>query len=283
VRPGALLVLAAAMIAAALSSRQPAVLGALALSAGLLVLRSPGPRIAPLIAAFGSALSFALINPFVAVEGNTVIFSGPHVPGGLIDLEVTVEEIVYGALSGLRLAVAVLACAFLVLRADPDLLTGLAARVAPRSALLVALAARLVPTMRRDAAGLSDAARARGLALRAGPRRARLRAASTLVAPLLASGLERGLETAEAMTARGYGVGPRTQLPAPRARGDERLLWLPALGLLGATALLLWWVPAFRCYPTLGTFAAASALVVAALCLGLLLSTLVLVERCSRS
>jgi energy-coupling factor transport system permease protein len=177
----------------------------------------------------------------------------------------------------------VLACAFLVLRADPDLLTGLASRVAPRSALLVALAARLVPTMRRDAAALSDAARARGLALRAGPRRARLGAASILVAPLLASGLERGLETAEAMTARGYGVGPRTQLPARRAQGSERLLWLPALGLVAATALLLTRVPTFQCYPTLGTLASPSALVVGALCLGLLVWALVVVERCSHS
>ena len=163
--------LAAGLIAAALSTRQPAVLAVLAVGAALLVLRSPGPRLAPIVGAFGIALSFALINPFVAVEGNTVIFSGPHVPGGLLDLEVTLEEVVYGALSGLRLAVAILACAFLVLRADPDLLTGLASRVAPRSALLVALAARLVPTMRRDASGLSDAARARGLVLQSGPRR----------------------------------------------------------------------------------------------------------------
>jgi energy-coupling factor transport system permease protein len=283
VRPGALLVLCGSLIAAALSTRQPAVLAVLACGSALLVLRAPGPRIAPLVAAGGIALSFALINPFVAVEGNTIIFSGPHVPGGLLDLEVTVEEIVYGALSGLRLAVAILACALLVLRADPDLLTGLASRVAPRSALLVALAARLVPTMRRDALALSDAARARGLALRAGPRRARLAAGSSLVTPLLASGLERGLETAEAMTARGYGAGPRTQLPAAAARPQERLLWLPALGLTGAAIVLLTRVPAFRCYPTIGTLADPAALAVAAACAALLTLALIVIERCSPS
>lgn len=282
-RPGALLVLAAGLIAAALSTRQPAVLAVLAAGAALLVLRSPGPRVAPVVGAFGIAISFALINPFVAVEGDTVIFSGPHVPGGLIDLEVTAEEVVYGALSGLRLAIAILACAFLVLRADPDLLTGLASRVAPRSALLVALAARLVPTMRRDAAALSDAARARGLVLQAGPRRARVGAASALVAPLLASGLERGLETAEAMTARGYGSGPRTQLPARRAREVERALWLPAAGLVALAAWLLVRVPAFRCYPTLGSAADTSALLTAVVAACLLAAALVTVERCSRS
>jgi energy-coupling factor transport system permease protein len=283
VRPGALLVLAAGLIAAALSTRQPAVLSVLAIGSAVLVLRSPGPRIAPVVAAFGIALSFALINPFVAVEGNTVIFSGPHVPGGLIDLEVTVEEIVYGALSGLRLAVAILACALVVLRADPDLLTGLASRVAPRSALLVALAARLVPTMRRDAGALSDAARARGLALRTGTRRARLRAASILVAPLLASGLERGLETAEAMTARGYGSGPRTQLPARRARTVERYLWVPALGIVGVAVWLFTRTPTFQCYPTLGTAIDGGALLVALVAACLLALAVVVVERCSRS
>ena len=189
----------------------------------------------------------------------------------------------YGALSGLRLGVAILACAFLVLRADPDLLTGLASRVAPRSALLVALAARLVPTMRRDASSLSDAARARGLALRSGPRKARVGAASTLVAPLLASGLERGLETAEAMTARGYGAGPRTQLPA-RARARRRTAALAA----GARTRRRRGDPA-------GPDSAVPVLSRArergrprrargrALCLGMLLFALGVVERCSPS
>lgn len=273
--------LAAGLIAAALSTRQPAVLAVLAIGAALLVLRSPGPQRAPIIGAFGIAISFALINPFVAVEGNTVIFSGPHVPGGLIDLEVTAEEIVYGGLSGLRLAIAILACSLVVLRADPDLLTGLAGRVAPRSALLVALAARLVPTMRRDARALSDAARARGLVLRSGARGSRVRAASQLVVPLLASGLERGLETAEAMTARGYGSGARTQLPARPAAASERRLWLPALGLLAVAVWLFTRTPTFHCYPTLGSATEAGALLVALVAAGLLAAALILVERCS--
>jgi hypothetical protein len=42
-------------------------------------------------------------------------------------------------------------------------------------------------------------------------------------------------------------------------------------------------VPAFHCYPTLGTFANPSALVVAALCFGLLGWAVIVVERCSPS
>ena len=85
------------------------------------------------------------------------------------------------------------------------------------------------------------------------------------------------------MTARGYGSGPRTQLPARRARGAERALWLPALALVAAAAWLLARVPAFRCYPTLGSAADTGALLVALVAACLLAAALVVVERCSPS
>jgi hypothetical protein len=110
-----------------------------------------------------------------------------------------------------------------------------------------------------------------------------VRAASQLVAPLLASGLERGLETAEAMTARGYGSGPRTQLPARAAAGRERLLWLPALGLIAVALWLFTRTPTFACYPTLGSATEPGALLVALVSAGLLAAALIVVERCSPS
>ena len=85
------------------------------------------------------------------------------------------------------------------------------------------------------------------------------------------------------MTARGDGAGPRTRLPAPRARGAERLLWLPALGLVALAAVLLIWIPPFQCYPVLGSATDPGALAVAALCLCMLVFALVVVERCSPS
>jgi hypothetical protein len=119
--------------------------------------------------------------------------------------------------------------------------------------------------------------------LRGGSRRARVGAASTLVAPLLASGLERGLETAEAMTARGYGSGPRTQLPARRSRGLEQALWLPAFGLVALAAWLFARTPAFHCYPRLGTATDPGALLAALVCSGVLAGALIVGERCSPS
>ncbi len=51
---------------------------------------------------------------------------------------------------------------------DADRLQAQVARIAPRSALTCALAARLVPTLERDARAISEQARLRGLDLRAG-------------------------------------------------------------------------------------------------------------------
>jgi energy-coupling factor transport system permease protein len=263
---------------------QPAVLLVACAGSAVLLWRTPGPGWPALLVGLSGIVTFTLINPFVSVEGNTVIFSFGHFPHALLDGEVTVEELVYGAHAGMQLATVTFATAIFVLRCDPDRLTGLAGRVAPRSALAVALAARLVPTLSRDGARLADAARARGLALDAGSRRSRARARSLLVAPLLATGLERGLETAEAMTARGYGSAARTQLPSGAPPAVQRLLYAPALALAAvAVAMLLAGVASFRYYETLGPPARPSVLVGAgATALALLAAGLVL-ERWTRS
>jgi energy-coupling factor transport system permease protein len=99
------------------------------------------------------------------------------------------------------------------------------AAVLRRSALAVALATRLVPTLERDAAGLVEALRGRGIE----PDGARAWAA--LLSPLVAGSLERGLNLAESMEARGFGRPGRTRTPRPR--------WRPRDYAALATALLL--------------------------------------------
>ncbi len=101
---------------------------------------------------------------------------------------------------------------------------------ARRSALAVALATRLVPSLERDAVGLAAAVRGRGVHL-AGPR-----GYGTLLSPLVAGSLERASSLAEAMEARGFGRGRPTRAPRPGWSGRDRLA-LPlaaALVLVGA-------------------------------------------------
>ena len=197
--------LAAAGAAALLADR----LGAAgALTAGLLalVLRASRARRRPyLIGALGSAASVVVVWPFLQSTGFRLLWSGPVVPV-LGALDVTQEELRLGALYGLRLAGVSLAFAAYALLVDHDSLLA-AAGFARRSAFAAVLATRLVPTLERDAAGLAEAVRGRGVTVEGVRGRARL------VSPLVAGSLERALNLAESMEARGFGRPGRTRMP----------------------------------------------------------------------
>jgi energy-coupling factor transport system permease protein len=249
--PGPLALLGLAAIVIAFADDHPLVLAAAAAGALALLAAAPGrPGRLFVIGGLISGLSLALLNPFVAAEGDRILWRGPEVP--VIDLEVTVEEIAAGLAVGLRLlAVAVLVGALLA-HIDADRLQAQVARVAPRSALTCALAARLMPTLERDARAIAEAARLRGVDLASGSWGGRARRGAPLALPLLGSSLERGLDVAEAMAARGYGSGPRTRLPERAYGRAERIVLAlgAALAAVAAVALAAGAAP-YAYYPTL--------------------------------
>jgi energy-coupling factor transport system permease protein len=265
--PGAILLLAAAGIALAFACDQPLVLAAIAAGALALFFAAPGrPSRLFLVGGAISGLGVALLNPFVSAQGDLIIWSGPAVP--VIDLEVTVEEVALGIALGVRLfAVAVLVGAALA-HIDADRLQAQVARVAPRSALTCALAARLLPTLERDARAIAEQARLRGLDLSEGWWGARARRAAPLALPLLGSGLERGLDVSEAMVARGYAAGPRSRVPERRYDRRERVV-LAAGAALAAVALAapVASLADYAYYPALGAVMQPAALAVAGLAL----------------
>ncbi|MDQ4081505.1 MAG: energy-coupling factor transporter transmembrane protein EcfT [Actinomycetota bacterium] len=210
-------------------------LASAALLAGALLvvcLRAPRARRRPyLIGALAAGAGVVLISPLLAVEGSQVLWRGPLVPV-LGPLDVTVEELEIAARSGLRLAAVALAFAAYALLVDHDRLVA-SARLAPRSTLAVALATRLVPTLERDAAGLRDAVRGRGVPVEGA------RGYARLVSPLVAGSLERAAMLAEAMEARGFGRPGRTQAPSKPWRAPDRLAVVGAAALLVAGAAWL--------------------------------------------
>jgi energy-coupling factor transport system permease protein len=189
----------------------------------------PGRRALYLLGTLISAFWVVVLTPLLAAEGTHYLWQGPTVPV-LGPLGVTGEELSSALLAGLRLAAVGLAFAAYALLLDHDRLVQ-AAGFARRSALAVALATRLVPTLERDGRGLIEALRGRGVEVRGVRGRARL------LSPLLAGSLERGLNLAEAMEARGYGRPGGTRAPSPRGPLD-----LPAFAAAAAVVLLgaLW-------------------------------------------
>jgi energy-coupling factor transport system permease protein len=176
-----------------------------------------------------SALLIFVLSPWLQTTGYHVLWIGPTVPV-LGPLDVTTEELRTAGLLALQFVAVGLAFAVYALLVDHDRL--LAAATGRRSVLGAALATRLVPTLERDARGLVEALRGRGIAP------AGLRGHAALLSPLLAGSLERGLNLAEAMEARGFGRPGRTAVPAPA--WSPRDLAAVAAGVALVVAGVLW-------------------------------------------
>lgn len=207
--PGPAAVLLAAAGTAALLADRLAGVAAIGLVLLFVCLRAPGERRGVyLFGALSTGLGVLVLSPFLwsSPEG-TVLWSGPTIPV-LGPLDVTTVELQEAALNGLRLAALGLAFAAYALLLDHDRLVS-AAGFARRSALAVALATRLVPSLERDAVGLAEAVRGRGVRLQGA------RGYATLLSPLVAGSLERASNLAEAMEARGFGRAGSTRAPRP--------------------------------------------------------------------
>jgi energy-coupling factor transport system permease protein len=208
VSPGPAAALLAACAAAALLAERTLTVAALAAVLLLVCLRAPRGRRWPyLVGSLTAAAMVFVVSPFVQHLGTHIVWTGPDLPVfGTVD--VTGEELEVALFQALRFAAVALAFAAYALLLDHDRLIQ-AAGFARRSVLAVGLATRLVPTLERDARRLVEALRGRGVHVRG------VRGHARLLSPLVAGSLERGLNLAEAMEARGYGRAERTRMPRP--------------------------------------------------------------------
>jgi energy-coupling factor transport system permease protein len=220
--------LLAALATAALLSTGLWSVGAICLILLVAAFRAPAQRRWPyLVGTLSTALLFVVLTPFVEVIGTHILWTGPTIPV-LGTLDVSTEELRNGLFQGLRLGAVGLAFAVYALSIDHDRLLA-AAGWARRSTVAVALATRLVPLLERDARDLRLALRGRGVEL--GPIRQ--------LSPLLAGSLERGLNLAEAMEARGYGRAGRTRAPRPPWTYLDRVALAGAVAIVAIGALWL--------------------------------------------
>ncbi len=149
--PGPAAALLAAAGTAAMLTDQLWAVALLALVLLGVCLRAPADRRGVyLFGALTSALGVFVLSPFLwSSPDGTILWQGPTIPV-LGPLDVTTTEIWEAALNALRLAALGLAFAAYALLLDHDRLVAAAGK-ARRSALAVALATRLVPSLERDA------------------------------------------------------------------------------------------------------------------------------------
>lgn len=229
-RPAAAAAYVGALALAALALQNPVQVGViLALIVAVLALSGslrdalPYARVALAVGLF-----LAVLNPLFSGAGLDVLWEADL---GLLTVTVTLQGIVFGLVTALRLTAVVLAFALFNVALDPDDQLGMMSAVSFRSGLVLSLASRLFPVLSRDAARLTDAQRSRGVELDRGTRRERAAARVPLLSALLTRSLERAVDIAAAMEARGYGG-------ARRSRWLHRRPWRAAdVALAGGAAL----------------------------------------------
>jgi energy-coupling factor transport system permease protein len=232
VRPTAAAALLFALATAALLARHSVSVAVLAAVLFAVCLRAPvRRRWFYLAGALGSATTLFVVTPFVERLAGPTLWSGPSVPV-LGTLDVTTTELSGALFNALRLASVALAFAAYALLLDHDRLVQ-SAGAARRSVLAVALATRLVPALERDAFGLVETLRGRGVEPRG------IRGRARLLSPLLAGSLERSLSLAEAMEARGFGRPGATRMPQPPWCGRDRAALVLGAALVASGILWL--------------------------------------------
>jgi energy-coupling factor transport system permease protein len=233
VSPGPVAALLAAAAATAFLTDRAWIVAAIVVVLIVACLRAPASRRWPyLVGALVSGTGVIVLSPLLwSSGGGTLLWEGPTIPV-LGPLDVSTDEVSAAVLSGLRLTSVALAFSAYALLLDHDRLVA-SAGFARRSALAVALATRLVPTLERDAAGLAESVRGRGVELSG------VRGYAALLSPLVAGSLERASNLAEAMEARGYGRPGASRAPRPCWTWRDHLALAAAVTLVLAAVTVL--------------------------------------------
>jgi len=148
----------------------------------------------------------ALVNPLTVHHGDTVLLTLPRLslrPGGIILLElggrITLEALSYGLVNGLSLmAILLIFATFNVLVDHHQLLRSIPAFLY-QTGVVISIAIAFVPQMMASLQEVREAQTIRGHRFRG------IRDLLPLFMPLLTSGLERAIQLAESMEARGFG------------------------------------------------------------------------------
>jgi len=192
-----------------------------------------------------------VINTLFTKNGTTIIYQGGEF-AGLGPLVITLEALAFGLGMSVRLLVIMSIFCLYTYTVNPDKAMGLFGRMGGKSMLAITLSVRLFPLMMKDINRITEVQRCRGVKLETGRWWERARNYIPIISIMLLSCMERSLQLAESMYARGYGSGSRTYYHKDFWRPrDYLVLILTSIGLTaGIGSAVLGW-SAFSYYPVL--------------------------------
>lgn len=190
-------------------------------------------------------LLIALANPLFNHQGKTLLLS-------FLGCPITLEAVAYGLCSAASLLGILVwfSCYNQVI--TPDKFLYMFAKTVPTIALLITMSIRMIYKLRLQLKMITTAQQAIGLDSAEGKVWQRARRGMRAVSVLLGWALEDGIETADSMKARGYGLSNRSSYSLYRFSRRDGIL-LSFIAALGAVCLAGYakGFGALRFYPTL--------------------------------
>jgi energy-coupling factor transport system permease protein len=175
-----------------------------------------------------------LLTPFFNQRGQHLLFY-------LFDKQVYLEAVLQGVMISLTLVCILTLFLTFQLVITPDKFVFLFSKIMPQWALLIMLSLRFVPLLRKRLMEIGDVQSVKGFSLKAGSVKSRAQNGMLFLQTLLTWSLEESIQTADSMTARGYGLGKRSKYqPFSMKKRD----WLACAFLMVSGTLVLfgWWL-----------------------------------------
>lgn len=147
--------------------------------------------------------AFLFIFSILFSQGSRILFTiGP--------IQVRQESVLFATSMCMRLFLAIGAFALLTFTVHPDQLLQILSKFGFKSMTGLSIATRMYPTIASDSGNIEDAMKARGVEFDDGNFVQKAKARAPVMMPLLLNSMDRSMEIAEAMEARGFGAGTRT-------------------------------------------------------------------------
>ncbi|MEM0493367.1 MAG: energy-coupling factor transporter transmembrane component T [Candidatus Thermoplasmatota archaeon] len=152
-----------------------------------------------------------IINLFANQSGDTVLLYVKGIPI-ISDLRITLESFLFSISMILRLLCIISSFVLLSLLVNPDIISDLLLKLrVPRGVVLsMSITMRFIPIILKDAYILKESIRSRGYRLESKGFIKRIKNHSILFMPLLSSAMDRSIQIAESMEARGFNSKRRT-------------------------------------------------------------------------
>ncbi|MEC5423081.1 energy-coupling factor transporter transmembrane component T [Virgibacillus sp. C22-A2] len=175
-----------------------------------------------------------VLTPLFNRRGNHILFY-------LFNNQVMLEALIQGVMIALTLAgILTMFITFnIVMTADKFLY--LFSSVSKQWALLTMLSMRFVPLLRRKLTDMENIQEVKGLSVRKGSIRNRVKNGMLLLQMILTGALENSIQAADSMTARGYGLRRRSNYQAFYMKRQD---WIAGCCLVSIASLVIygWWL-----------------------------------------